>query len=55
MDSLITEIFVVVVVQMLVSESACITAGTQVAEVVVVVGQVEVATIDVAEFIVVAD
>lgn len=55
MDSLVAEILVVVVVQVLVSESACVSAGTEVLPVVVVVGDVEEATVNVTESIVVTN
>lgn len=54
-DGLEAEILVVVVVQVLRSETACITASTQVAPVVVVVSQVKLAKVDIAEVVAVTD
>lgn len=55
MNGLEAEILVVVVVQMLGTEATGVTAGAEVAPVVVVVGQVELTTIDVTELVVVAN
>lgn len=53
-DGLVTEILVVVVVEMLVSESACVSASTQVSEIVVVVCQVEIAIVNSTEFVIIS-
>lgn len=55
MDSLVAEIFVVVVVQMLMSEASGITTSTQVSPVIVVIGKMKMAEINATELIVVAD
>ena len=55
MDGLVQEIFVKVVVDVLVSETSCRATGTTVAPVVVVVGNVQVAFVDFAEHVRVAN